>query len=65
MSAAQLAGRLASGVTSGAAAGDAADHGPWISTTRVLDMAKGYEGGNGVVAIDFLHWRHSPLPPVR
>ncbi|GGY21200.1 hypothetical protein GCM10011289_26120 [Paludibacterium paludis] len=41
---------------------------PWISTTRVLDVAKGYEGGNGIVAIDLNKldalqvevWQHVP-----
>jgi len=30
----------------------AAANSPWISTTRSLEVAQGYEGGNGIVAID-------------
>nr|WP_307732171.1 hemagglutinin repeat-containing protein [Massilia aurea] len=36
----------------GPGAGGAAANSPWISTTRLLDVAKGYEGGNGIVGID-------------
>lgn len=36
----------------GPGAGGAATNSPWISTTRLLDVAKGYEGGNGIVGID-------------
>ncbi|MEN2424435.1 LysM peptidoglycan-binding domain-containing protein [Chromobacterium vaccinii] len=52
----------------GPGAGGAAANSPWISTTRVLDVAKGYEGGNGIVAIDLNKldalqvevWQHVP-----
>ncbi|WP_338768686.1 DUF6861 domain-containing protein [Massilia sp. METH4] len=36
----------------GPGAGGAASNSPWISTTRLLDVAKEYEGGNGIVGID-------------
>lgn len=36
----------------GPGTGGAAANSPWISTSRVLDVAKSYEGGNGVIAID-------------
>ncbi|WP_217429992.1 hemagglutinin repeat-containing protein [Rugamonas rubra] len=32
--------------------GGAAANSPWISTSRLLDVAKSYESGNGIVAID-------------
>ena len=36
----------------GPGTGGAAANSPWISTTRSLEVAQGYEGGNGIVAID-------------
>lgn len=36
----------------GPGAGGAAANSPWISTSRSLDVAKSYDGGNGVIAID-------------
>lgn len=40
------------GANAGPGAGGAAANSPWISTTRLLDVAKGYEDGNGIVGID-------------
>ncbi|WP_434577356.1 LysM peptidoglycan-binding domain-containing protein [Pseudomonas sp. Z5-35] len=48
--------------------GGAAANSPWISTTRLLDVAKGYDNGDGIVAIDLNKldtlqvevWRHAP-----
>lgn len=36
----------------GPGAGGAAANSPWISTSRSLDVAKSYDSGNGVIAID-------------
>lgn len=52
----------------GPGVGGAAANSPWISTTKNLDVARAWAGGNGVVAID-LHkitsfttevWKHAP-----
>jgi hypothetical protein len=37
---------------SGPGAGGAAGNSPWISTTRELEIAKAYDSGHGVIAID-------------
>jgi hypothetical protein len=37
---------------SGPGAGGAAANSPWISTNRNLDVAKAYDSGNGIIAID-------------
>ncbi|GJM24870.1 MAG: hypothetical protein DHS20C16_12850 [Phycisphaerae bacterium] len=50
------------------ALGGAARNSPWISTSRRLDIARRFEGGNGVVAIDLNKvtslqvevWRYAP-----
>ncbi len=36
----------------GPGAGGAAANSPWISTSKILDVAQAYDSGNGVVAID-------------
>ncbi|CAJ0822882.1 hypothetical protein LMG18101_05238 [Ralstonia flaminis] len=36
----------------GPGAGGAAANSPWVSTTKVLDVARAYEGGNGIIAVD-------------
>lgn len=51
-----------------ASAGGAAKNSPWISTTKNLDIAKAYDSGYGIVAIDLNKvnatqvevWRHAP-----
>jgi RHS repeat-associated protein len=53
---------------SGPGAGGAAANSPWLSTTRRLDVARAYDGGHGVVAIDLNRvpsfmtevWQHAP-----
>ena len=50
------------------AAGGAAENSPWISTTKNLDIAKAYDSGYGIVAIDLNKvnalkvevWQHAP-----
>ena len=37
---------------SGPGVGGAAQNSPWISTTRSLEVAQGYDSGNGIIAID-------------
>ena len=49
-------------------AGGAAENSPWISTTKNLDIAKAYDSGYGIVAIDLNKvnamkvevWQHAP-----
>src|SRR5581483_10502991 len=35
-----------------ATTGGAKENSPWISTTKLLDVAKAYDSGNGIVAVD-------------
>jgi hypothetical protein len=54
-------------LTSGAL-GDAARNSPWLSTSRLLDVARAYDSGHGIIAIDLNRvvsfrtevWRHAP-----
>ena len=53
---------------SGPGIGGAAANSPWLSTSRRLDVARAYDGGQGVVAIDLNRvpnfmtevWQHAP-----
>ncbi|WP_412548924.1 hemagglutinin repeat-containing protein [Ralstonia pseudosolanacearum] len=52
----------------GPGAGGAAANSPWISTTKNLDVARAYDSGNGIIAIDLNGvgslqaevWQHAP-----